>query len=398
MGREGRHRRICIFTGARSEYGLLHPLMEEIREDRNLELCLLVSGMHLSPEFGMTFQEIEKDGFKIDEKVEILMSSDSVTGVAKSMGIGLMGYADALERLTPDVIVLLGDRYETFCAAAAAVLHNIPIAHIHGGELTYGAWDDAFRHAVTKMSLLHFTCAGEYEKRVIQMGEHPHRVFNVGSLGVENIIKTELPVKKDFFNFIGFDPVHAFLLITFHPVTREGKKNGAYFSSLMEALSDKRFESYKLVFTKSNSDSYGRWMNQEIDRFVEDHPKKSVSFDSMGQINYLNAMKYASAMVGNSSSGIIEAACFRLPVINIGNRQKGRIRARNVIDCDPEQQKILQALEKGLSASFRRSLKDMENPFQKDATARTIKERIKNYDFLNQGGKEFFDIPPALKG
>lgn len=392
MSREGGHRKICIFTGARSEYGLLHPLMEEIRKDRDLELCILVSGMHLSPEFGMTFQEIEKDGFKIDEKVEILMSSDSVTGIAKSMGMGLMGYADALERLKPDVVILLGDRYETFCAAASAVLLNIPIAHIHGGELTYGAWDDAFRHAVTKMSLLHFTCAGEYEKRVIQMGEHPERVFNVGSLGVENVTRTKLPPKKEFYNFIGFDPDEAFLLVTFHPVTREGKKNEIYFISLLNALSDIRFGTYKLVFTKSNSDSYGRWMNQEIGRFVEDHPERSAVFDSMGQINYLNAMKYASAMVGNSSSGILEAACFELPVINIGNRQKGRLRAKNVIDCDPDRQKITEALEKGLNPLFRLSLKNMENPFQKESTARIIKDRIKQYNYPAQGEKEFFDL------
>jgi len=391
-------KRICVFTGARSEYGLLKPLMEKIKQDKDLELILMVSGMHLSPEFGLTYRQIEEDGFRIDEKVEVLLSSDSAAGVGKSMGLGMIGYSEALGRLKPEVIVVLGDRYESFSVAVASVLQNIPVAHIHGGELTCGAWDDSFRHGITKMSLLHFTCAREYEKRVIQLGEHPDRVFNVGSLGVENIRKARLPARKKLFDLAGFDSKDTFLLITFHPVTLEGERNDFFFQSLLGALSDERFKTFKLIFTKSNSDSYGRVINAQIDQYVKDNPQRSVAFKAMGQLNYLSAMKYTSAMVGNSSSGIIEAPCFRIPVINIGTRQKGRIRAKNIIDCIPDEDKIVKALEKGLSSSFKRTLQDMENPFQKESTARTIKDIIKNYNFQDQAMKEFFDIKAAGKG
>jgi len=391
--------KVCIFTGARSEYGLLKPLMEEIQQDKDLELTLIVSGMHLSPEFGLTYTQIEEDGFRIDEKIEILMSSDSAIGVGKSMGLGLIGYAEALERLKPGVIILLGDRYETFSMAIAAVLQNIPIAHIHGGELTFGAWDDAFRHSITKMSRLHFTCAKEYEQRVIQLGEHPGRVFNVGSLGVENYKNIPLLLKKEFYDLVGLNTEDAFFLVTFHPATLEGERNISHFKSLLEALSDERFERVKLIFTQSNSDSYGRLINEQISRFVKTNSHRSKVFDTMGQLKFLSAMKYASAMVGNSSSGIIEAPCFKIPVINIGDRQKGRIRAKNIIDCIPDKNTIVIALEKGLSPSFRQTLLNMKNPFQKPSTAKTIKDIIKTYNFKDQAAKEFFDLKPQpLKG
>ncbi|NOX34952.1 MAG: UDP-N-acetylglucosamine 2-epimerase (hydrolyzing) [Deltaproteobacteria bacterium] len=390
-------KRTCVFTGARSEYGLLQPLMERIKQDRGLELVLVVSGMHLSPKFGLTCRQIEEDGFNIDEKIENILSSDSPTGVGKSMGLGLIGYSEALERLKPEVVILLGDRYETFSMAVAAVLQNIPIAHIHGGELTYGAWDDMFRHSITKMSLLHFTCAGEYERRVIQLGEAPGRVFNVGSLGVDNIRKKTLLLKKELYKFLDFNNEDVFLLITFHPATLEGKKNEIYFQSLLEAVSDKQFKRLKLVFTKSNSDSFGMKINSKIDQYVKDNPQRSIAFDAMGQVNYLSAMKHALAMVGNSSSGIIEAPCFEIPVINIGSRQKGRIRAKNVIDCCPDKNEIIKAIKKGLSCSFKNTLVNMGNPFQKDSTALRIKDIIKNYDFAGPVMKEFFDIPQPLK-
>ena len=385
-------KRVCVFTAARSEYGLLKPLMEELKQDKNLELVLLVSGQHLSPEFGLTYQIIEEDGFRIDEKVEILLSTDTTNGVGKAMGLGMMGYTESLDRLKPDLIVVLGDRFETFSLAGAAVLKQIPIAHIHGGELTFGAWDDVFRHAITKMSLLHFTCAQEYRQRVIQMGENPERVFNVGSLVVEHILKTVLPSKKEFYEFLGFNIKDSFLLITFHPETLKGKKNKKYFQALLNALSDERFKTLKLIFTHSNSDSFGRLINMQIENYVESNPKRSVAFETMGQVNYLCAMKYASAIMGNSSSGIIEAPSFKVPVINIGDRQKGRIRADNIIDCTPLKSEIIKALEKGLSPSFKKGLSDMKNPFQIDSTALTIKDTLKNYDLRDKHKKGFFDI------
>jgi len=385
-------RKIGVFTGARSEYWLLKPLISGIDRDDSLELILIVSSMHLSPEFGMTCRVIENDGFRIAEKIETLLSSDSPTGAGKAVGLGLIGYSEALERQKPDMMILLGDRYETLAMAIACVLHNIPVSHIHGGELTIGAWDDAFRHSITKMSTLHFACADEYAKRIVQMGECPDRVFNVGALGVEAVTKVRCLTKKQFYELAGFSLDEVFFLVTFHPVTSEPDYGISGFHELTDALADEKFSNYRIIFTKANSDAGGRLINSFIDQYVNDYPERAVSFDAMGQVNYLSAMRFACVMAGNSSSGILEAPCFKLPVVNIGTRQDGRLRADNVIDCSPDRNLIVNALEKALAPEFRARLENMKNPFYRASTSRAIKDMIKNYDLSTAGVKNFFDL------
>ncbi|MFH2091047.1 MAG: UDP-N-acetylglucosamine 2-epimerase [Pseudomonadota bacterium] len=384
-------KKICVFSGTRAEYGLLNPLIQKIKADACFDLCLIVSGTHLSPEFGMTFQQIEADGVYIDEKIEILVSSDSPSGVCKSLGLGLIQFTDAITRLNPDMMVLLGDRYETFAMAVAAVVNTIPIAHIHGGESTVGAIDESFRHAITKMSHLHFTCAEPYRDRVIQLGEHPDRVFNVGALGVENIKTMSLLSKQDFYQQMGFDRGDAFFLVTYHPVTLEGSKTARCFDSLLEALSSDRFKDFKIILTKANADKDGRLINQRIDDFVEKNQKRAMAFDSMGQLRYLSAMQYCTLVIGNSSSGIIEAPGFKVPVVNIGNRQKGRIKAMNIIDCEDQTDKIVQAVQTGLSTRFKNLLVNMESPFEKPSTSSAITDILKTVNLSDIQFKEFYD-------
>ena len=384
-------RKLCVFTGTRAEYGLLRPLMEQIKTDPDLCLQILVSGMHLSAEFGMTYRLIEEDGFVIDEKIEILLSSDTRTGICKSMGLGMIDYAGALKRLDPDLLVVLGDRFEAFCVVSTALVRNIPVAHIHGGEVTVGAIDDAFRHAISKMSHLHFTCSEEYRKRVIQIGEHPERVFNVGGLGVENIKKMSLMAENDFKKQVGLLSEDFFFLVTFHPVTHETQDNKVQFEQLLSALLNDRFKDFKIIITKANADANGRMMNQMVDTFSEENKGRVMSFSSMGQLRYLSAMKYASAVIGNSSSGILEAPCFKVPVVNVGNRQQGRINARNIITCACQEVDIIAAIEKAISKSFVSSIQSMTNPFERPDTAATIKKIIKTFDLFTITLKEFYD-------
>jgi GDP/UDP-N,N'-diacetylbacillosamine 2-epimerase (hydrolysing) len=383
---------ICVFTGNRAEYGLLKPVMEKISQDDDLKLKLLVSGAHISSRFGMTCQFIEEDGFIIDERVKIPLDSDAASGLGKTMGSALEKYSKALKRLSPEILVVLGDRYEAFCIATAALVNNVPIAHIHGGELSYGAWDDSFRHCITKMSRVHFTCTDVYKKRVIQLGEHPDTVFNVGSSGVENIQNINLLSREDLNKLTGFDHDQDFFLVTYHPATLEGSKNKVFFKALLNALEDKNFFDYKIIFTKANPDRFGQEINLLIDEYVKTDTKRAVVFTSMGQVNYLSAMKYAKTVVGNSSSGIIEAPEFKIPVVNIGNRQKGRIRAENILDCEPETEEIVKTLEKALSSNFKRSLLGMTNPFKKKGTAEKIAKILKAYNPGNTLIKEFFDL------
>ncbi|MCD4722127.1 MAG: UDP-N-acetylglucosamine 2-epimerase [Desulfobacula sp.] len=384
-------KKICIFTGTRAEYGLLQPLMAEIKNDSALCMTILVSGMHLSSEFGMTYRLIEEDGFTIDEKIEILLSSDSSTGLCKSMGLGIIEYAGALERLDPELLVVLGDRFEAFSVVTAALVRNIPVAHIHGGEVTVGAMDDAFRHAITKMSHLHFTCSEEYKKRVIQLGEHPDRVFNVGGLGTENIRKIQLMAEDEVKKKIGLLTRDAYFLVTFHPVTLETYKTKAQFEQLLSALMDSRFKDFKIIITKANADTNGRMINQMIDVFVKENKKQVISFSTMGQLKYLSAMKYAAAVIGNSSSGILEAPAFKIPVVNVGKRQQGRINAENVINCVCRKNDIIFSIEKAISKAFNESIKSMTNPFEQPETATTIKNIIKNFDLSGITLKEFYD-------
>lgn len=382
-------RKICIITGSRAEYGLLKPLLDEIKSDPDLSLQLIVTGMHLSPEFGLTFSEIEKDGFRIDNKIEILLSSDTATGTLKSMGLALMGFGEAYERLRPDIIVVLGDRFEIFSAAASALVSEIPVAHIHGGEVTEGAFDDAFRHSITKMSHLHFTSTEEYRKRVIQLGEAPERVFNVGAIGLDNVKRLKLLSKKELENKLNFKFAKRNLLVTFHPVTLENTTE-KQFKNLLTVLNE--LKDTKIIFTKTNADPGGMTINRIIDEYVVKNPQKAVSFISMGQLNYLSTMQFVDAVVGNSSSGIVEAPSFKIGTINIGNRQEGRIKAESIIDCEPTKESIKKALQELYSSDFQEKLKNIVNPYSDGNTARRILKVLKAYDIRNILKKTFYDI------
>ncbi len=383
-------KRICIVTGSRAEYGLLRPLMEEIRDDAVLLLQVIVTGMHLSPEFGLTYREIEKDGFLINEKIEILLSSDSSVGIAKSMGLAMGGLAGAYGRLSPDIVVVLGDRFEIFCAAAAALVGRLPAAHIHGGEITQGAIDDSFRHSITKMSHLHFTALEEYRKRVIQLGESPDRVFNVGALGLDNIKRVKLLSRTALEKKFGLKFNRRNLLITFHPATVEKNSSEEQFKNLLGVLDE--LKDTALIFTKANADTDGRIINKMIDEYVSENSHKAVAVVSMGQQGYLSAMRFADAVVGNSSSGIIEAPSFGIGTINIGDRQKGRVRAESVIDCVPAVQGIRDAIRRLYSAEFQERLKGVVNPYGNADAAKKIKKILRYYQFDNTLKKVFFDV------
>lgn len=368
-------KKICVVTGTRAEYGLLKPLIDKINKDDNLELQLIVTGMHLSPEFGMTYNEIINDGYTVDEKIEILLSSDTAVGISKSMGLATISFAEAFERLKPDMLVVLGDRFEIFSVCSSAVVAKIPIAHLHGGETTEGAFDEAFRHAITKMSYLHFTSTEEYKKRVIQLGENPERVFNVGAIGVENILKMDLMSKEELEQSIGFKLGNSFSLVTFHPVTLENRTSEEQVREVLDALDS--FEDMKYIITKANSDSDGRIINKVIDEFCELNKEKVISFTSMGYKRYLSAMKYCDLVIGNSSSGIIEAPSFKKATINIGDRQKGRTQAKSVINCRPIKKEIVESINYARSNSFKDILNDVVNPYEKEDTSKKIIMEIK---------------------
>ena len=383
-------KKICVITGTRAEYGLLRPLIEKIENDNDLHLQLIVTGMHLSPEFGLTYREIDEDGYRIDEKTEILLSSDTPIGISKSMGLVLISFSEAYQRLKPDFIIVLGDRYEIFAAVSAACIAKIPVAHLHGGETTEGAFDEAFRHCITKMSYLHFTSTSEYRQRVIQLGEHPDRVFNVGAIGIENI-KKELLSKEELEKKIGFKFEKNTILVTFHPVTLERNTSMEQFQNLLNAFDE--IENLKIIFTKANSDTDGRIINKMIDEYVKTNKARAIGFTSMGQINYLSAMKYVDAVVGNSSSGIIEAPAFKIPTVNIGDRQKGRIQAETVINCKPIKNDIVSSLKKALSDDFKRVIRHAKNPYGdgnvSNEIIRVIKKELSKKIKLK---KEFYNI------
>ena len=385
-------KRIGIMTGTRAEYGLLKPLMQEINKDNDLELYLIVSGMHLSPEFGMTYQEIEEDGFEINAKVEMLLSSDSPAGISKSIGLGVIGFADEFQRADLDMLILLGDRYEALSAAICALVMRIPIAHIHGGELTEGAIDDAIRHSITKMSYLHFTSTEQYRNRVIQLGENPERVFYVGALGVENIKKINLMTKEELERSIHFEIDENTVIVTYHPVTLENNTVEEQFLNLLEVLD--RNPKIRMIFTKANADTNGRIVNELIDKYAAQNSERACAFVSLGQKRYLSALKYCRIVIGNSSSGIIEAPSFGKPIINIGDRQKGRICADSVINCGYTQQEIQQAMETALTEEFENKARNCRNPYEKENTAANIISVIKDY-LLNDKiklKKGFYDI------
>lgn len=383
-------RKICVVTGTRAEYGLLRRVMQDVKDAPDLDLQVVVTGMHLSPEFGMTIQEIRSDGFDPDETVEILLSGDTPTAICKSMGIGLIGYGEVIQRLQPDIIVVLGDRVETFCMAAAAQVCRVPVAHIHGGETTEGAIDEAFRHSITKMAHLHFASCETYRQRIIQLGEAPDRVFNVGALGVENIRRTLLMERSELGESIGFDLEKHYFLVTFHPVTLEQSTSKCQVQALLEALD--AFPEFNVIFTKANADTDGRVINRLIDGYAKKHPKRCLSVASLGMQRYLSAMKFCRAVVGNSSSGIVEAPTFKVSTVNIGNRQKGRIQATSILNCLPNVDAIRQAIDQTLSPAFQESLAIVTNPYDKSETCSSIVKMLEMTDILNISKKTFFDV------
>lgn len=380
---------ICIVTGSRADYGLLYPLIKRIKEERAFKVKIIATGMHLSPEFGLTYKEIERDGFEIDEKVEMLLSSDSPEGITKSVGLGVIGFADVLSKLSPDLVILLGDRFETFSAASAAMFLRVPIAHIHGGELTEGAIDEAIRHAITKMSHIHFTTTEEYRNRVIQLGEQPGSVYNVGALGVDNIKSIKLLSRSKLEKRLGVKFSKTNILVTFHPVTLEKNSSEKHFKEILGALDS--FKEVHIIFTKPNADADGRCIVKMIDSYVAKR-KNAAAFTSMGRLLYLSAMKNADILLGNSSSGIIEAPSFKVPVVNVGIRQKGRVRAESVIDVPGCKRKAIEkALKQGLSKEFRKSLSAIKNPYGEGVAALAIVKALKGLSLKDIIKKEFYE-------
>jgi len=382
-------RKICVITGTRAEYGLLYWLMKEINADKALQLQIIATGMHLSPEFGNTYQQIESDGFTIDKKVDIELTSDSEIGISRSMGLGMIGFASAFDDLKPDLCVVLGDRFEIFSAVSAAMIAKIPVAHLHGGETTEGAFDESIRHSITKMSHLHFVATEEYKKRVIQLGEQPERVFNVGGLGIDNINKLKLLSKESFEKTINFNLGEKNILVTFHPVTLENSTAEMQFKELLDSLNE--LKDTKIIFTKANSDTDGRIINSMIDDYVASHAN-TISFTSMGQLNYLSALQFVDGVVGNSSSGLLEAPSFKIGTIDIGDRQKGRIKADSVISCLPKKESISQSLGKLYSKDFQNIVKSTKNPYGFGGASEAVLDIIKNFNLDNIVKKTFYDL------
>lgn len=378
-------------TGTRAEYGLLKPLIKRVRDSAQAELQLVVTGMHLSPEFGLTYQEIEQDEFPISYKVEMLLSSDTPEAISKSIGIGVIGFADCFYQLKPDIVIILGDRYEMLAAATTAMIARIPIAHIHGGELTEGLIDEAIRHSISKMSHLHFVTTEEYRKRVIQLGEQPDKVKNVGALGVENIKKVSLLSKKQLEEQLDISFSKPTIMITYHPVTLENGTTKESFQNILDVLEEKK--ELFLIFTKANSDTDGRIINQMIEEFVSKNSERCRVYTSLGQKRYLSALQYCSMVIGNSSSGIIEVPSFGIPTINIGDRQKGRVSAKSIIHCGDGKNEIREAVEKALSEEFQSDCRKVLNPYEGNETSKMIFTTI--FEELNSGiniKKVFYDI------
>jgi UDP-hydrolysing UDP-N-acetyl-D-glucosamine 2-epimerase len=382
-------RKICIVTGTRAEYGLLYWLMKEIKDDPDLELQLVVTGMHLSPEFGLTYRKIIEDGFTIDAKVEMLLSSDTPVAIAKSIGLGVIGFADAFERLRPDILVLLGDRFEILAAAQTALIAKIPLAHLHGGESTEGLIDEAIRHAVTKMAHLHFVASEPYRQRVIQMGEDPGLVFNFGAPGLDNINKLKLLNKEEFEQSINFKLAKINFLVTYHPVTLLSDVTELSMASLLSAL--KFFPEAKIIFTKPNADTHGRIIIDMINRYVEENRNNTVIFTNMGQKLYLSAIKHVDAVIGNSSSGLTEVPLFKKPTINMGDRQRGRLKAKSVIDCEENTEAIIAAIKKALSPEFQKTLASVNSLYGYGNVSPKIKEILKSINLDRIIMKKFYE-------
>ncbi len=382
-------RKVCVITGSRAEYGLLFWLLKEINTDKNLELQLIVTGMHLSPEFGLTFKEIEKD-FKINKKIDICLSSDTNLGISKSMSIAQTSFTKAYNKLNPDIILVLGDRFEIFSAVSSAMISRIPVAHLHGGEATEGLIDESFRHCITKMSHLHFTAAEDYYKRVIQLGENPRTVYNVGGLGIENIKKLKLLKKDQFEKSINFKLNKKNVLVTFHPITLEKNTSKKYFQEILFSLDN--LKDTNIIFSKTNSDTDGKIINLMIDNYTKKNSFKSKGVASLGQINYLSALQHVDCVIGNSSSGLLEAPSFKIGTINIGDRQRGRIKCESVIDCLPRRNSIKKAINKIYSIKFQKLLKNVKNPYENGNASKKIAKVLRSVPLENILKKKFFNI------
>lgn len=382
-------RKICFVTGTRAEYGLLSRLMRLVKKDNDLRLQVIATNMHLMPEYGETYKEIEKDGFTIDKKVYMHKPSDDAHGIISSMAEEMQGMNDALSELKPDILVLLGDRYEILVAAQVALIHRIPIAHIHGGEVTEGAFDDAIRHSVTKMSSLHFTSCEEYRHRVIQMGEQPSRVFDVGSLGVENIKAVPLMTKDELEASLDFKIDKQTILVTYHPVTLGGNP-AKDIREFLDALD--QFKDLKVIFTMPNSDTGRDAIALAVENYVEKHSNSAKAYTSLGLRRYLSTLQFVKAAVGNSSSGIIEVPSFGIPTLNIGDRQKGRLASKSVVNCGTSKDEVIAGLKLCLSEVMQKAAKTYENPYAKPDTANLIYQELKNVVLAGLNLKTFYDL------
>ncbi|GET45277.1 UDP-N-acetylglucosamine 2-epimerase [Capnocytophaga felis] len=382
-------RKICVVTGTRAEFGLLRPLLELIKNDSELQLQLVATGMHLSLEFGYTIDEITKSGFEVDKQVECILSSDSSIGISKSIGLAIIGFADVYRDLTPDLVVVLGDRTEILAAVIAASMANIPIAHIHGGETTEGAYDEAIRHSITKFSHLHLTSTEVYRKRVIQLGEHPDTVFNVGAIGLDSIKNLNLLSKEEFEKSINFQLKEKNILVTYHPVTLEKESLTETFENILNILD--KLPEVGIIFTHANSDKNGRIINKMITDYVTNNRNKAVEFKSLGQLRYLSALQYVDAVVGNSSSGILEVPVFGVPTINIGDRQKGRVSNESVIHTNGSAEQIYQAIEMAFSNDFKQKIKHQPQLYGEGNAAEQIISIIRKNKKINLK-KSFYDV------
>ena len=382
-------RKICVVTGSRADYGLLRWVMQGIKDDPELNLQVIATGMHLSPTFGLSYNEIEEDGFRIDAKVEILGSSDSPTAIAESMALALAGSAKAFSELNPDLVVVLGDRFEIFAATAAALVAKIPVAHLHGGETTIGAFDEALRHSITKMSHLHFVATQEYRDRVLQLGENPKNVHLVGGLGVDSIKNLPLLSKEDFENRVGIKLDTKCLLITFHPVTLDAESPEQQMKELLAALS--HLHDTTLIFTMPNADTGGRTLIKMIEEFVSQNENAKM-FTSLGQLNYLSCISHVDGVVGNSSSGLTEVPTFKKGTINLGDRQLGRIQASSVINCEPKEKDIKRAIETLYSLDFKSNLADAINPYGEGGASARIVKVLKEASLEGIVKKTFYDL------
>lgn len=386
-------KKVCVVTGTRAEYHLLFPLLKRLESDSELKLVLAVTGSHLNADYGNTYRDIEKDGFIIDVKIDILQREDRIHDINIAMCKAIEGFDDFFSKQKPDIVILLGDRYELLSVAIVAMNYQIPIAHIHGGETTEGAIDECIRHSITKMSYLHFTSCEEYRNRVIQLGENPDRVFNVGGLGVENIKNEKLMTLSELGESLGFPLKERFAVVTFHPVTLEADTAEDDFSKVLQAL--EQIDNLKVIFTKANADSGGLQINSMIDDYVRKRPEQCVAVYSLGLVRYLSALKYAAIVIGNSSSGILEAPSFGVPTVNIGDRQRGRIQAKNIINCQVETRAIENAIRKGLDEKFRNYAADAISPYGEGHASEQIVKIIKKVLYTSNIDlkKQFYNIP-----